>query len=77
MIDPTNMTFQNWGDGVYLALSLPFSFGATPPEEDWRSWAVGFVRAPGLAQRVLPDPYQFTDWREWAMRVNPLLEGLT
>jgi hypothetical protein len=44
-------------------------------EDDWQDWAVGFVRASDFTQRVVPDPYQFDDWREWAMRVYPMLEG--
>jgi hypothetical protein len=23
----------------------------------------------------VPDPFGFTDWREWAMRVYPMLQG--
>jgi hypothetical protein len=26
-------------------------------------------------QRNPPNPYQFDDWREWAMRAYPMLEG--
>ena len=73
MIDPKGMTWRDWADAVIL--DVAWSFGAPPEETSWQDFAVGFVRAPQFAQRILPDPYQFSDWREWAMRVYPMLEG--
>lgn len=74
MIDPRNMKLTDWADSVMFALDLPWDLGMLADETMWRDWAVGLVRAPILAQRFLPDPYQFTDWREWAMRSYPMLE---
>lgn len=68
------MTVTEWADAVILVLGDSWSFGRLTDAARWRDWAVGFVRAPSLAKRVLPDPYQFTDWRDWAMRVYPMLE---
>ena len=73
MIDPKGMTWRDWADAVIL--DVAWSFGVPPDETAWQDFAVGFVRAPQFAQRILPDPYQFSDWREWAMRVYPMLEG--
>lgn len=74
MIDPHGLDFRDWADAVVLSLNAAWPFGAAGATEDWQNWAVGLVRAPPLAQRVLPDPYQFTDWRDWAERVAPMLE---
>jgi hypothetical protein len=74
MIDPVNMSLTEWADAVMLTAADTWSFGRLDDENKWQDWAVGFVRAPSLAQRVLPDPYQFTDWRDWAQRVYPMLE---
>lgn len=74
MIDPVNMSLTEWADAVMLTVADTWSFGRLDDENKWQDWAVGFVRAPSLAQRVLPDPYQFTDWRDWARRVYPMLE---
>lgn len=74
MIDPLNMSLTEWADAVMVSFDDPWSFGRLDDETKWQDWAVGFVRAPFLAQRVLPDPYQFTDWRDWARRANPMLE---
>ena len=75
MIDPRGMTWQNWAAAVIQSAADAWHFGAPGPEASWQDFAVGFVRAPVFAQRILPDPYQFSDWREWAMRANPMLEG--
>lgn len=75
MIDPRGMRLLDWADSVILAAGNSWSFGRLDDEAKWQDWAVGFVRASDFTQRVLPDPYQFTDWREWAMRAYPMLEG--
>jgi hypothetical protein len=75
MIDPRNMTLLDWADSVILSVGDAWSFGRLVDESRWQDWAVGFVRATPFSQRSLPDPYQFTDWRDWAMRAYPMLEG--
>lgn len=75
MIDPRGMTIQEYFDAVLLAVPDVWAFGALLDPDKWQDYAVGFVRAPLMAQRALPDPYQFSDWREWAMRAYPMLEG--
>lgn len=75
MIDPRGMTLQDWADAVILSVSDVWAYGRLQDPSQWQDWAVGFVRAPRFAQRILPDPYQFSDWREWAMRSYPMLEG--
>ena len=74
MIDPRGMTLRNWSDAVLVSVNAGWSLGKLT-DDNWQDWAVGFVRAPTFAQRILPDPYQFSDWREWAMRAYPMLEG--
>jgi hypothetical protein len=69
------MSLRDWADSVILVVGDAWSFGTLTSEDDWQDWAVGFVRASDFTQRVVPDPYQFDDWREWAMRVYPMLEG--
>lgn len=75
MIDPRGMTWQDWACSVILSVGDAWSFGVPPGEETWRDWALGLVRASPFTQRTLPDPYQFSDWRDWAMRAYPMLEG--
>lgn len=75
MINPYGMTIIEWADAVVLATQDVWSLGRLDDESDWQNWAVGLVRAPEVARRAPPDPYQFNDWREWAERVYPMLEG--
>ena len=75
MIDPRGLTVQQWADAVVLATGNAWSYGRLDNPANWQAYMVGFVRASPFTQRVLPDPYQFDDWREWAMRAYPMLEG--
>ena len=74
MIDPRNMKLRDWADSVILAVGDAWSFGRLDDEERWQDWAVAFLRAAHFSTQNVPDPYQFTDWREWAMRAYPMLE---
>jgi hypothetical protein len=75
MIDPRGMTVQAWADAVVLSLDPAWELARFDDLARWQDWAAGLVRASYSAQRILPNPYQFSDWRDWAMRVYPLLEG--
>ena len=74
MINPTGLTLRDWADSVVLTVGDAWSFGKLADEAEWQPWAVGFVRASPFTQRALPDPFQFDDWREWAMLAYPMLE---
>lgn len=74
MINPRNMSLTDWADSVILSTSDAWSFGKLEDEARWQDWAIGFVRASNFTQQVVPDPYQFEDWRDWAERVYPMLE---
>jgi hypothetical protein len=75
MIDPRGMGLIDWADSVILSVGDAWSFGRLDDENEWQGWATGFLRATPFSRRVVPDPYQFDDWREWAMRAYPMLEG--
>lgn len=74
MIDPRNMSLQDWADSVILSVTDVWDFGKIV-DDNWQDWAKSFVVASGYSQRNVPDPYQFDDWREWAMRAYPMLEA--
>lgn len=77
MIDPRGLTLKEWADAVVLSIDDAWSFGRLDDEGRWQDWAVGLLRALPTSDRVIPDPYQFDDWREWAMRVYQMLEEAT
>ena len=74
MIDPRGMTLRDWCDSVVLDRSDAWSFPVLKDEAGWQDWAVSFLRAARPSRQAPPDPYQFDDWREWAMRAYPLIE---
>lgn len=75
MIDPHGMTLLDWADSVILSVGNAWAFGRLNNEDEWQDWAAGFLEAAPFSQRVMPDPYQFDDWHDWAMRAYPMLEG--
>ncbi len=75
MIDPIGLTLRDWADSVILDNGDAFSFGKLIDENAWQDWAAAFTVAQPFAQRAVPDPYQFDDWREWAMRSYTMLDG--
>lgn len=77
MIDPRNMTLTQWADAVILTVGDAWSFGRLNDEALWRDWAVAFLRATNSSPRNPPDPYQFSDWKQWAMLAYPMLEDRT
>lgn len=74
MIDPAGLTLQDWADSVVLNSNSTWLLGSLTNPDKWQDWAIGLVRAPEFAQRVVPDPFQFSDWREWAQLAYPMLE---
>ena len=41
--------------------------------DDWQIWASGLLSLAPLAKLGVPSSYQFSDWREWAMRFNDVI----
>ena len=74
MINPTNMTLTDWADSVILSINAEQSLGRLDDETRWQDWAVGLLKSGTFSTQTLPDPYQFADWRDWAMRAYIMLE---
>jgi hypothetical protein len=70
MIDPRGLSVQQWFDAVISDTNSGWTFGRF--DGDWQAYAVGFLRA---FPANLPDPYQFDDWKTWAMRAAVMLEN--
>lgn len=72
MIDPVGMTLREWADGVIFTTSDAWGIPRLSDEARWQDWATTLLRA--YETQNLPNPYAFTDWRDWARRVYPMLE---
>jgi hypothetical protein len=73
MIDPVGMTLRDWADSTILSLRDAWLLPRLDDEERWQDWGVTLLRE--FANESLPNPYFFSDWREWAQRVYPYIEG--
>ena len=71
-VDPRlTKNFIEWSDYMNPTLEeYGAVVGRVLNEDDWQSWAAGIISLNGIAQAGAPNPYQFTDWKVWAMRFN-------
>lgn len=66
---PQYIALRDWADCVCQDLDPYGSFGRLDNDSDWQLWALQFFNNTTLG-RNFPDPYAFTDWREWAERFS-------
>lgn len=70
-VDPRYIpTFRDWADYSYPDLERYGAIAKVTDDSDWQNWAAGLLSLNGIAAVGAPNPYQFSDWREWAMRFN-------
>jgi hypothetical protein len=69
---PTGLALRDWADQIVLDLDNYGAFGKLMNDADWQDWAVQFTNNTTLG-RNLPNPYAFSDWRDWAERMAQLL----
>jgi hypothetical protein len=76
-IDPRQLTVTQWAD----AMTLQLTGFSQPPRLDspdwWQGWALVVNQSPRIAAFNPPNPYAFSDWREWAMRFNQAVDLTT
>lgn len=65
---PTNMTLLDWASQLVIDLDAFGAFGRLDNPERWQDWAMQFLNNTTIG-RNLPNPYYFTDWKEWAERL--------
>jgi hypothetical protein len=76
VIDPRGMRLTDWADSVTLAIRDVWSVQRLDDEARWQDWATSLVRAAQVTAQDAPNPYLFSDWRDWAERAYPMLESL-
>lgn len=73
IVDPRGMDIQYWADTLCLDLD---QFAVIPRLSDpakWQNWAAGLVTINGISNLNPPSPYEFTDWKDWALRFYQVL----
>jgi len=73
-INPEGMSVIDWADNMAFALSGTVIPARLDHPEKWREWAVNILRTPSIEGQNAPDPYQFENWRDWAMRFNQVAD---
>jgi hypothetical protein len=71
---PVIIELQDWADQIVLDLD---TYGPIPrlvDKDQWQDWAVSFCVISGISQKNPPNPYYFSDWREWASRFAQVMD---
>lgn len=67
-IDPSYMSVREWTDFMVPNLEQYGNLGRLSRDDEWRAWGAQLLNLPGISGSIVPDPYQFDDWRTWAQR---------
>ena len=70
--DPTHMTLHDWADATMYVVSQS-SHVQHLQDEDWQRWGLLFRSIPGFDVLGVPNPYDFSDWVDWATRLADAL----
>lgn len=67
---PVMIALRDWADQVILDLDAFGPLAKLEDETRWQEWGLQFVTISGLSQKNPPNPYDFSDWQEWASRLT-------
>jgi len=68
-VDPRGIdNFIDWADFMYPDLEQLGTVVKMMPGGNWQDWGAGLLAVNKIAESSAPNPYQFDDWKEWAMR---------
>jgi hypothetical protein len=68
-VDPRGIdSFIDWADYMYPDLEQYGTVVKMMPGGNWQDWAAGLLAVNKIAESSAPNPYQFDDWKLWAMR---------
>lgn len=66
MIIPADMNVIDWADQMTQSVSQYADITKLSNPDEWQAWALSVMLSNQQWQAVVPSPYSFTDWREWA-----------
>lgn len=68
-INPIGMDVIEWTDKMNPIL-IPYGgfIGKLEDPAQWQDWARSVILINNQWQGQAPNPYEFTDWRDWAER---------
>ncbi len=71
---PAIMGLRDWADCIVYDLSTYGALARLDDEDKWQEWALQFCVISGLSQKNVPNPFDFTDWREWGQRFVQMVD---
>lgn len=71
---PVIIGLRDWADQVVFDLSSYGPLITLEDETKWQDWGLQFCVISGLSQKNVPNPHDFTDWREWAQRFVQMVD---
>jgi hypothetical protein len=70
------MSLHEWCDFMVPVLEQFGNLGRLDGE-NWQEWALQLLNLPRLSGTVVPDPFQFAEWSDWAERLNKNLWAMS
>lgn len=66
MIIPADMNVMDWADQMTQTVSQFGDIIKLENPDDWQSWALSVILSNEQWEGVVPSPYEFQNWRDWA-----------
>ena len=73
LLDPRGMTPMEWTNAYHIDLERFGFIPALQSNDRWQDWGSALSLLASLSGIILPNPYEFSDWQEWAQRFNEIL----
>lgn len=67
-VNPAFLSVKEWTDFMVPGLEQFGNLGRLERDEDWQEWGAQLLNLPTLSGSIIPNPYEFDDWRTWAAR---------
>lgn len=66
MIIPVNMTVIEWTDQMTEYVDQFGDIIKLSDPNDWQFWALSVILSNEQWEAQVPNPFNYSDWREWA-----------
>lgn len=73
-VNPYQLGVREWADVMTPILETFGNIGRLDDPTAWQRWGADILSLSSLSGVILPDPYEYADWREWAVRFVQILD---
>lgn len=75
-INPHGMSVQDWTDQMALNVAYLGPLPQLLRERDWQDWGAALLSTAALGGAIIPSPYVYRTWQEWARQTAYALENV-